>query len=306
MTGEQHEGDPVPAPTPGSHPERREQKRALLKSHIIKLAEEQVMQNRPLSIKTLVPQLVERVPHASDQEIREAFFTLFREHRYVRATRLFESLVAELVQEKRLLEGRRILPSLVLKNPRRRKIYEYIRAHPATFFKDLQGAFGYGVASLYSHLRYLEEFDHLRVTRFQKRKYYFVADHPPARDLACILRRTPPYLELLEVLAREKDLDANRDANRDPGGGEGPGARECGSQRVDSMPDQKATWSLTGITRQLHKHVTTVREQLATLVEHEIVHTVETPRGKHYYLSPEIRRYLASPGRAGQAGLKPY
>lgn len=173
-----------------------------LERRILELASHEIAHNRVINFRAFVPRVVKKIT-GSESALREALFNLYRDAKIVRVSHLIERLVGRLIAAGDIVEGRKIIPGLILEHPTRRQIHEIVRARPGSSMKALLKRTNCGTGTVYTHLRYLIEFDLVVYAYFIKRRYYFDADVPRAVHRHYIVARKTPYRRLLAVLAAE-------------------------------------------------------------------------------------------------------
>lgn len=245
----------------------RESPESALHARVLALASEYVHTNRVLLLRTFLPFVQKHLRcEAADDH---AVLKVLQGAHYERQNKAIEEAVQALIQRGEIVEGRKIIPGLLLKHPRRRAILEFVTAHPGVSLKHIQADLEGGVASLYNHLRYLVNFDHLRVVRFPKQKHYFPYEFPRGTEIDAIVAHKPKYRRILATLQE--------------------GAATQGE-----------------LARMLGKHKSTIQYRLQGLIEHGLVDIQRVGRAKHYTVSDpaRVKRIVGRPGtgRAGKPG----
>ena len=84
-----------------------------------------------------------------------------------------QKILTNLVEEKKIVVGSKLTKEDILLIPKRKKIYDYIRKNPGTYFFKILNELGLSNHVVVWHLSFLEKFDFIRKIKIDNIEVYF-------------------------------------------------------------------------------------------------------------------------------------
>jgi len=151
-----------------------------------------------------IKEYLKKKPFFSIEEIVDYIHQRFKSSQYANKN-FIERIVKILIKQKMIVFGTKLLKEDILETPKRNEIYDFVCKNPGTIISEIMNETETGANHTLWHLKFLYNFQFIRMSVIGKKKAYFNSNLDHRFDTLRFYFRNDRIIKITELLNNSKD-----------------------------------------------------------------------------------------------------